>query len=945
MNIRLKFFQHLFCVSLLIQMVSLQQAEAADVRQTLSLDNGWRFHKGDIPFPVINGHGMTYNSCKAGSALGAAADDFDDTDWRLVNLPHDWVVEGVIDSKENISQGYRARGFGWYRRNFKLDPSDKGKHIELQFDGIATHCTVWVNGILVHRNFCGYTSSYIDITALARYGEQLNNIAVRVDANELEGWWYEGAGIYRHTWLVKRSPVHIITDGVYAHPVKNSAGKWTIPVEITLENSGEKQIQADVEVGLYDKAGNLVVKGSTISSVNALEENVAKLSLSVENPQLWSVDRPTLYQVKTVVKQNGNLSDQLVTNCGFRTIRFTPDSGFFLNDKPLKIKGVCNHQDHAGVGVAVPNSLWDFRLKILKDMGVNGYRCSHNPPSKELLDACDRIGILVMDENRNFNNSPEYIRQLEWMVRRDRNHPSIILWSVFNEEPMQGTESGYEMVRRMSAVVKKFDTTRPVTAAMNGGFFSPKNVSSAVDVVGFNYQIWAYDRFHKEHPEMCLTSSEDVSGVMQRGQYFTDMKKNLLDAYDTQHPGWGTTQRNGWKQIAERPFMAGCFVWTGFDYRGEPTPLQWPTVDSNFGIVDLCGFPKTAFYIHQAQWVENRPILHMVPHWNWPADSIGKKINVMVLTNADKVKLLLNGKLICEKPVDKYEMLNEMVPYQPGKLEAVGYKGGKEVSRFKVETTGAPVRLELIPDRKTIVNDGCDAVPVTVRALDAKGRPVETVNIPVEFEVSGVGSIIGLGNGDPNSHEMEKGNKRSLFNGLVQVILQSKTNQAGTLALIAKAEGLKPATLVIRVKDTVQIAAVPVIQPVLTLDKWRVSPCSALRPDPNLKLAANDMNSWEPTKPGELQNFAGGNFAVYRTNFKPYLGQQKDGAQIILKSVTGKAEVWVDGQKAGSKLTAETADLTVTIPAKKGVRELNVLIEAETGRKAGLGGVVTVVTK
>ncbi len=936
---------HFWGVVVLIQAFFPQQISASDNRQTLSLDNGWRFHKGDIPFPVINGHGMTYMSCKAGRALGAAAYDYDDTDWRLLNLPHDWVVEGAIDPKENISQGYRARGYGWYRRSFKLDRSDKGKHIELQFDGIATHSTIWVNGILVHRNFCGYTSSYIDITAIAKYGEELNNIAVRVDANEIEGWWYEGAGIYRHTWLIKRAPVHIITDGVYANPVKTAPGKWRIPVEVTLENSDSEPARVDVEVGLFDKAGNLIVKESTSAIVNTLVQNVAKLSLQVENPQLWSVDNPILYQVKTLVKKSGSIIDNLTTNCGFRTIRFTPDSGFYLNDNRLKIKGVCNHQDHAGVGVALPNSIVDFRLKVLKEMGANAYRCSHNPPSKELLDACDRMGILVMDENRNFNNSPEYIRQLEWMVRRDRNHPSIIMWSVFNEEPMQGTESGYEMVRRMSNIVKLFDTTRPVTAAMNGGFFSLKNVSHAVDVVGFNYHTKEYDLLHKVRPELCLTSSEDISCVMQRGQYVTDLKNNLIDAYDTQHPAWGTTHRNGWKMINERPYLAGGFVWTGFDYRGEPTPLQWPTVDSNFGIVDLCGFPKTAYYIRQALWFDNKPVLYIAPHWNWPTDSIGKNIKVMAVTNADRVKLLLNGKLICDKQVDKYDMLNELVPYYPGKLEAIGYKNGKEVSRFKVETTGTPVRLELVPDRNAIVNDGCDAVPVTVRALDAKGRPVPTVNLPVEFEVKGVGEIIGLGNGNPNSHEMEKGNKRDLFNGLAQVILQSQANKAGEIMLTAKAVGLKPAHLVVRVKDTVQTLSVPVVFPVLTLDKWRVSPFSAIRPDPNQKLAANDMNSWDPTKPGELQAFTGGNYAVYRSNFEIFPGFQKQGAKIIFKNLTGKAEIWLNQQKIATKTGLGAADFEVVIPPGMKSCELNVLIEAEAGIRAGLGGIVTVVAK
>jgi len=633
----------------------------------------------------------------------------------------------------------------------------------------------------------------------------------------------------------------------------------------------------------------------------------------------------------------------LITSCGFRTIRFTADSGFYLNDKRLKLKGVCNHQDHAGVGVAVPNSIWDFRLRKLKEMGVNAYRCAHNPPAAEFLDACDRIGILVMDENRNFNTSPEYTRQLEWMVRRDRNHPSIILWSVFNEEPMAGTENGYEMVRRMSLVVKMLDTTRYVTAAASSGLFEPVNVSQAVDVVGFNYQFDAYDRFHKQNPGMKLTSSEDESALDTRGEYTTDLKRHIIEDYDTRTSDWGTTHRVGWKAVAERPFIAGCFVWTGFDYRGEPQPFSWPTVSSSFGIMDVCGFPKTAFYIHQAQWVDDRPILHLIPHWNWPADSIGKNIKVMAMSNADKVKLILNGKVIGEQVVDKYEMNAWEVPYQPGKLEAIGYKGGEKVSHFVVETTGQPVKLQLIADRAAIAADGWDAVPVTVRVVDAKGHPVENANLPVEFEVSGPGAIIGLGNGDANSHEPDKGNRRSLYNGLAQVILQSKERATGELILTAKSKGLISASVSINVLAAPQIPFVPVLKPELVLDKWKISPVTVSRPDPNRQLTDFDQNTWSPYKPGSLQLFAGGSFAVFRTAFTPFEGQRVNGGQIILKGVVGKAEVYLDKKLLATKTTFDPQDMQVSFPAGDGEREFSILITAKEGEQVGLSGLVTVI--
>jgi len=931
-----------FFLSLAFCLLFSGEINAQNHRQRLSLNKGWRFFQGDIAFPVITGHSMSYNNAKAGKAWGAAAPEYDDTDWRLVNLPHDWSVEMPFDSTENLSQGYRKRGIGWYRRSFKLSPEDKGKHIEIQLDGVATHCTVWFNGTVVARNFCGYNSIYMDVTPYTYYGDELNNIAVRVDAIQQEGWWYEGSGIYRHTWLVKRSATHIATDGVFAQPVKNASGNWTIPVEVTIENSGKLPANIDVESTLFDKNGKKVAAGNTRVSIANLHETVAKFDIPVSNPELWSCEQPTMYTVKTMLREKGQVIDSLVTTCGFRTIKFTANEGFFLNDKPVKLKGVCNHQDHAGVGVAVPDALWEFRLRKLKEMGVNAYRCAHNPPAAEFLDACDRMGILVMDENRNFNVSDQYVDQLEWLIIRDRNHPSVILWSIFNEETMQGTENGYELVRRMTAHVKKMDTTRPVTAAASGGLLTPKNVAHAVDVIGMNYQSVNYDKVHQTFPNMPITSSEDASAYMVRGEYVTNKKLCLHDSYDTQWARWGTNHRNGWKLVDERPFLAGCFIWTGFDYRGEPQPYIWPAAGASFGIMDQCGFPKAAFYIHQAQWTA-KPMLQLIPHWNWPADSIGKPIKIMGLTNAAKVKLLVNGKLVEEKVVDKYEMVDWKVPYKPGKIEAIGYdKSGKEVSRFKAETTGQPASLQLIADRTSLAGDGYDAMPITVQALDDKGRPVPTANIPVEFEVSGAGSIIGLGNGNPNSHEAEKGNKRKLFNGLAQVIVQSNFDSNGNLVLIAKSPGLKPAKISIPVNQTMQIPHVDILSPKLILNKWRVSPLYKTKPDATQEIADYDMNTWANMKPGQTNKLSETGFLVYKTNFKPYIGQQKNGGKLVLKDLTGKAEVWLDSKLIFTKTTNTKEDVVVAFPSKTGERKLTVVVEGQENDLVGLGNMVSV---
>lgn len=925
---------------LLTTTYAVSQTRVDGKPQVLSMDRGWRFHKGDIPFPEIKGHGITYSNAKAGTAWGAASPGYDDLKWQMVNLPHDWAIEGVPQKSENISQGYRARGYGWYRRQFKVDPSARGKHIELRFDGIATYATIWLNGTVVHRNWCGYTSMYIDATPFLKYGDEVNTIAIRVDAHAQEGWWYEGAGIYRHTYLVVREPVHIETDGVYANPVMVSDKKWNIPAEVTIYNAGKIAANTEVKMQLIDGQGKILTQNSQQASVKALDNTVAKLNLAVDNPRLWDIDDPFLYKIKTMVYQEGKLVDSISQTCGFRSFRFDADKGFFLNGRHVKIQGVCNHQDHAGVGVAIPDALWEFRMRRLKELGVNAYRCAHNPPSKELLHLADKLGILVMDENRNFNSSPEYVRQLQWLVRRDRNHPSVFLWSVFNEEPMQGTEVGYEMVRRMSHYVKQLDTTRPVTAAMNGGLFDPINVSQAVDVFGFNYQVWAYDRFHKENPTLPSTSSEDISAFIVRGEYKTDMAKHITNSYDEHSADWGKTHRAGWKEIDTRPWMAGGFVWTGFDYHGEPTPFNWPTNSSVFGIMDLCGFAKSPYYIHQAQWISDRPVLELIPHWSWPDSVKGKPIKVMVMTNQPQIKLYLNGKLIGTQDRDKYEMNTWMVPYQPGKLEAVTYSNGKETARKVVETTGRPVRVDLVPDRNMIAGNGEDAMPVTVRLLDARGREVPTANHPVVFSLKGAGKIIGLGNGDPNSLEPEKGNQRSLYNGLAQVIIQHNDSiQVNKITLTANVEGLKSAVVDIPVKSMQPAPYVGVVLPSMILDQWRVSTPSDTRPVVQASLAANDMNTWAPTRTGQYVKLEKGKFIQLRTDFSLHEFYATKGGYIILPYVAGTIAVFLDGKQVN--VTRQNEAYAVAVPPGRQSHSLVIVLQSDKN-EVGIGGVVKI---
>jgi beta-galactosidase len=924
---------------LLLLALCLTGHAQAQGRERLSLDAGWLFHRGDVPMPAITGHGMSYHNGKANNGWGAAAADFDDSGWRRLNLPHDWAVEGPFVRTANPSQGYRERGIAWYRRYVQLPESDRGRHIELQLDAIATHSTVWVNGVVVDRNWSGYNGRNLDITPYVRYGADVNTIAIRVDANAQEGWWYEGAGIYRHTWLVKRNALHIATDGLHANPVKDK-GRWHIPVEVTLNSSDKVTRGGTVEVSLFDPAGREVARGRASARVNALESAVARMKLDVRDPQLWTLTQPTVYRVRAVLRDGMREIDRTEVQTGFRTIRFDADRGFFLNDQHVKLQGVCVHQDHAGVGVAVPTAIWEYRLRRLKEMGVNAVRFSHNAIAAEVLDLTDRMGLLVLDENRNFNPSPDTMKQLTWMVQRDRNHPSVMMWSIFNEEPLQSTASGYEMARRMVAEIRKLDPTRPVTGAMHGGLTTDLNAADAVDVVGLNYQPWIYDDYHKKHPKRPMTSTEDTSSFMTRGEYISDKKRQVFSNYDDEPSSWGNTHRAAWKAIAQRPFVAGGFLWTGIDYRGEPTPYEWPSASSFFGAMDLAGFPKGAFWIHQAQWVKDRPVVKLQPHWNW-AGREGQPIRVMVTSNAERVRVLLNGKDVGEQAVDPYEMNYFQVPYAPGRIEAVALKGGQEVARDVVETSGPAVRLVLTPDRSALAGDGLDAMPITVSAADAQGRPVPLAQDKVRFTLEGAGDIIGVGNGDPNSHEPDKASERSLFNGLAQVIVQARREGKGTLRLRATADGLQGAEVQLTLNTAAAPPQVPAAEPTTPLQSWRTSPAYATRPDPNVVLAETDMNSWGWDEPPMRREADAKPFRLYRSSVNVRADRNDGRAQLVFGTVAGKAEVWVDGVKIGEKTSAEPTPFAVTLPKGEWRRHVTVLIEAAPNQPTGLWGRVS----
>ncbi len=771
-------------------------ANAPSPRQRLLMDPGWRFHLGDLDATgnlSDDPHMQTYLSVKTGMAGGAAGPDFDDSAWRIVDLPHDFVVEGTFDPAHNMDHGYLPHGVGWYRKSFDVPAEDLGKRIYLEFDGVFRNSTVWVNGCTLGTQPSGYISFRYDVTDTLNYGA-MNTIAVRVDARDFEGWWYEGGGIYRHVWLLKVDPLHVAPWGVFAEcrPLSDALDTWDVIIHTEVTNATDSEARCGIESLIVNEQGNAIARARSSKTLPASTTTEVTQTVSVVTPRLWSVDTPHLHRVITTVRNGKTVTDRVETTFGFRSIRFDANEGFFLNGQPLKIKGTCNHQDHAGVGVALPDRLHEYRIERLKEMGSNAYRCAHNPPAPELLDACDRLGMLVMDETRHMDSSPQGLFELESMIRRDRNHPSVILWSLGNEELIQASAIGGRIVTTMKRLARKLDPTRPVTVAMNGAWGGP--VTQAVDVQGCNYNLSLYDSFREENPHKPALAAEHASTVCTRGIYANDADRGYVSAYDLNHPEWAHRAEEAWKSVAERPWMAGTFVWTGFDYRGEPTPYRWPCINSHFGILDTCGFPKDNFYYYQAWW-SDRTVLHLLPHWNRPEPE-GEMVDVWCHSNCDLVELIVNGVSYGVTPMPRNGHLEWKVPYAPGVIAAKGYTAGRQVAYVERRTTGEPARIALHPDRETIRADGQDVVIVNVSVRDANGLVVPTASRLIRFSISGPGAILGVGNGDPGCHEPDKAAQRSTFNGWCQAIVQAR-REPGEIVVTAEAEGLEARTSVI----------------------------------------------------------------------------------------------------------------------------------------------------
>jgi beta-galactosidase len=726
-------------------------------RERLLLDFGWKFHLG-------NEWGFAQNLSKAGTGSGPASMSFSDASWRTVNLPHDWAVELPFDSTADGGHGFKPVGPGfpqtsvaWYRRTFDLPKTDAGKRLWLEFDGVYRDCDVFVNGWFVGHHNSGYDSFRYDITDVANYGGK-NMVAVKVDASQFEGWFYEGAGIYRHVWLVKTSPVAIAPDGVFVYSkFKNNVpgDKVDLYVQTRLQNAQTNAATVDLKYQITGPNGKKYTAASKGTFVAAGSDNtVTRDVLSVSSPELWSPENPELYKLVTTVEDGGKVVDRKETEFGIRTVAFDPDKGFLLNGKPYELKGTCNHQDHAGVGTALPDALQYFRVEKLKEMGCNAIRTSHNAPTPELLDACDHLGMLVMDENRLLGSDAANLARFQGQIRRDRNHPSVAIWSIANEEfTVQDTPAGKRVADTMQTLLRHLDPTRPITYAAPVGDDYEANINSVIEVRGWNYHVGRdMDNYHREHPDQPEVGTEQGSTVSTRGIYANDPARGYVSAYDTNAQPWSSTAESWWSYFATRPWLSGGFVWTGFDYRGEPTPYGWPCINSHFGVMDTCGFPKDLYYYYQSWWTD-KPVLHLFPHWNWPGKE-GEDINVWCFSNCREVELFLNGKSLGRKTMKPDSHLEWAVKYEPGTLSAQGYDNdGKLVANTKVETTGAAAAVRLEPDRPTIDADGEDVSVITVSVRDGQNRIVPVATNLVEFNLEGPGRILGVGNGDPSCHE------------------------------------------------------------------------------------------------------------------------------------------------------------------------------------------------
>jgi len=791
-----------FFALLIVLVFSFSKSSAQyTLRKQINIDENWKFHFGNSADPLKDfNYSIATIFSKSGGAWGTAIDPrYIDSSWRTLNLPHDWAVElpfANVNDASVESHGYKPVGglfpetsIGWYRKHFTVARADSGSRLQLQFDGIFRNASIWVNGFYVGNNLSGYIGASYDITDFIKYDHD-NVLVVRVDATQYEGWFYEGAGIYRSVFLNQYDNLHIAEGGLFVH-TEQEGKNTSVSIETKVVNQYRAESNCSVYSIIMDREGKKIAQSKEQPlSLTANGEGIVKQKLILADPRIWSLDDPYLYHVKSVILYGGKPVDDVEQRFGIRTLRFDAAEGFFLNGKHVKIYGTNNHQDHAGIGSAMPEYMQYYRVRLLKNMGVNSCRTSHNPPTPAFLNACDSLGMLVLDENRSLNSSTENMSQFERLILRDRNHPSVFMWSIGNEEGwIQTNVNGKLIAETFLTKQKELDPSRTSTYAADvPNIFT--GVNEVIPIRGFNYRQYAVADYHHDHPMQPIVGTEMGSTVTTRGIYEKDSIRGYLPDEDLTAPWWASTAELWWKLAAENPYWMGGFIWTGFDYRGEPTPFHWPNINSHFGVMDMCGFPKNIYYYYQSWWTD-KDILHISPNWNWK-NKRGQPIDVWVNSNADNVELFLNGKSLGKKDMPRNSHLNWSVNYEPGILSAVAYKKGKKLTA-KVETTGLPEEVVLTPYKTTMLADGKDISVINISVVDREGREIPDADNMIKFYISGNGKIIGVGNGDPSSHEPDKCTdgawQRSLFNGKCQVLVQSD-KKSGSIKFEARAAGL-----------------------------------------------------------------------------------------------------------------------------------------------------------
>lgn len=738
----------------------------------LILNKGWKFHLGEVRRFSEAMHSDTYFATKAGGYLGKEEIFLNKNYWQDIEVPHDWQSKLPVDPGEAVARGYKPREKAWYYVKFDL-PEDYIEHARLVFDGVLGHTTVYVNGAIAVRNFSGYNRFDCDISCYLKPGAE-NMIALYVDATIWEGWWYEGAGLYRPVYIEFREAQHFQKDGCFIRG-QETDGTWKVLADLEICGLEEEKEDITVAVRLEDGQGSIAAEQEMPVS------DRLSMTLPVENPVLWTPETPNLYTCVCELKKGNVCLETLKVNVGLRKITWCADTGMYLNGKPYQVKGICCHQDHAGVGVATSSELIEYRIARLRHFGINAYRCAHHAPTEEFLQICDRLGMMVMVENRHYLVSEEVMGQLETTIRMARNHPSVFIYSLFNEEPWQEEERGYRMARKMRALVLSLDDTRAVTAAMNGGVLTGSNASDAVDVVGINYFLQDYEECHRRTPDKAILGTENCPTFGTRGVYTTDETKNVFNCYGDHWASFGESIEEANECVERLPYNAGCFAWSGFDYYGEPEPCTWPSVMYQGGIMDICGFAKDTAY-ELAAWYRNELSVHLLPHWNWKEK---EEVRVCTFTNADTAELFVNGQSAGEKKVER-RRAEWKVPFAAGSIR-VRVRKGDEEAYDEIFTAGAPAKLVL--EDVTPEGSGSAVRIINLSATDEKGTLIPDFNENVRFDVRGA-VILGVGNGNPNGHQMNIAADIDMFHGHAQLIVT-----AGDGIVKAECEGLPAAEI------------------------------------------------------------------------------------------------------------------------------------------------------